>query len=197
LVAVLVATLGGALVLVAVAAPAARVLVAGAPGPENVDALARATAAFAPGLVGYGLLALLGRALYARGDGRTPAVATVAGWLVVAVTDVVLVAARPSLDRVVALGIGNTVGMTLAAVLLVAGVRRVAPSALDGAGRALGAGLLGCLVGGAAVFVLPSFGDSVAASAVACVVLAVVAAGVYLGVVRLLQPDALRELLRA
>jgi hypothetical protein len=37
----------------------------------------------------------------------------------------------------------------------------------------------------------------VAASALACVVLAVVAAGAYLGVVRLLQPDAVRELLRA
>jgi putative peptidoglycan lipid II flippase len=197
LAAVLVATFGGAVVLAAVAAPAARVLVAGAPGLESVQPLTHATVAFAPGLIGYGILALVGRALYARGDGRTPATATVAGWAAVAVTDVAVVAARPELDRVVALGIGNTVGMTLAAGLLVLGLRRAAPAAVDGSARSLGAGVAGCVVAGAVAIALPSFGESLLASALACVLVAAVTGGIYLGVVRLLDPAGLRALVRA
>ena len=197
LVAVLVATFGAAVVLAAVAHPAARVLVAGAPGPENVEALARATAAFAPGLVGYGLLALLGRALYARGEGRSAAIATVAGWLAVAVVDVALVTAAPDLDRVVVLGIGNSAGMTLSAVLLVQAVRHVAPDALRGSARTVLAGLAGCAVAAGAALLLPSFGRSVPASLGDCVVLLLVTGGAYLAVVRVLHPDALRALARA
>lgn len=197
LVAVLVAMLGGAVVLSAVAYPAARVLVAGAPGPENVQALARATIAFAPGLVGYGLLALVGRALYARGNGRTPATATVVGWLTVAGVDVALVAGAPDLDRVVALGIGNSTGLTVAAVLLLVGLRRAAPTATRGAGRTALVGLVGCAVAGGAALLVPSLGSSVAASVVDVLLLATVAGTAYLGVVRLLQPDALRALIRA
>ena len=70
------------------------------PGAARSAELAAACAAFAPGLVGYGLLALLARACYARGRARTAAGATVAGWLVVAVADVALVAALPDVDRV-------------------------------------------------------------------------------------------------
>ena len=197
LTAVLVATFGGAVVLAAVAGPAARVLVAGAPGVESVDALTHATIAFAPGLVGYGVLALAGRALYARGNGRTPAVATVAGWLVVAATDLALVAGRPELDRVVALGIGNSVGMTVAAGLLLAGLRRASPGCTAGSGRSAGAGVAGCVAAGVVALALPSFGRSVTVSAVACVALAAVTGAVYLGVVRLLDPAGLRALVRA
>jgi putative peptidoglycan lipid II flippase len=192
LVAVLVATLGGAVVLVAVAHPAARVLVDSGSG-----SLARAVMAFAPGLVGYGLLALVSRTLYARGDGRTPGIATVAGWLTVAVVDLLLVGTRPELDRAVALGIGNTAGMTLAAVLLLVGLHRAAPDALRGSGRTALAGLAGCAAAGAAALLVPSFGRSVLASLLACAVLAVLTTAVYAGVVRLVQPGALRELVRA
>ena len=197
LAAVLVASLGAAVVLVAVALPVARVLVAGAPGPEDVDALARATVAFAPGLVGYGLLALVARALYARGDGRTPAVATVAGWLTVAVADIALVRLAPSLDRVVALGIGNSVGMTLTGALLLVGLHRVSPGSLAGSWRAALAGLAGCLLAGSTAYLIPSLGSSVRASVVACGLLAAVTGAVYVGVVRLLDADALRALIRA
>lgn len=189
---VVIVTLGAIAVLVAVADPVARVLVAGVPGPGNVGQLARSTAAMAPGLVGYGLLALIGRALYARGDGRTPAVATVTGWLVVAVTDVALVAGAPGLDRVVALGLGNTAGMTVAGALLLRGLRRAAPASLAGTRAVTGAGLLGCGLALAAGLLLPSFGRSVVASLATAALAAVVAAAVYLGVLRLLQPAALR-----
>jgi putative peptidoglycan lipid II flippase len=197
LLAVVVATLGSVVVLAAIARPAARVLVAGAPGPESVDSLARATLAFAPGLLGFGLLALLGRALFARGNGRTPAVATVAGWLTVAVVDAGLVAAAPDLDRVVALGIGNSVGMTLAGGLLLLGLRRASPMALGGAARAALVGLAGCAVAALAAAVLPKGGPSVASSVLACALLGLVTGGIYLAVVRVLHPDALRALIRA
>ncbi|MCA1710459.1 MAG: virulence factor MviN [Actinobacteria bacterium] len=191
LVAVLVSTLGGAVVLASLAHPAARVLV-----DEGSGRLARAVIAFAPGLVGYGLLALVSRTLYARGDGRTAGVATVAGWVAVAVVDVVLVATT-DLDRVVALGIGNTAGMTLAAALLLAGLHRVAPRALRGSGRTTVAGLAGCLAAGVVALLVPSFGRGVLPSLLACAVVGVLTTAVYAVVVRLVQPSALRELVRA
>jgi putative peptidoglycan lipid II flippase len=173
----------------------ARVLAAGVPGPESVAALTDATAAFAPGLVGYGLVALLGRALYARGDGRTPAVATVTGWLVVTVADIALVAVGP-FDRVTALGLGNTIGMSVAGVLLVAGIRRAAPDALRRTAHTTGVCIVACLLALTVGKLLPVPDTSVTASVGWAVLLAAVAAGVYLGVVRLLDADALRILRR-
>jgi putative peptidoglycan lipid II flippase len=173
------------------------VLVAGVPGPDNVSALADAARSFAPGLVGYGLLALLGRALLARGDTRTPMLATVVGWLTVAVLDVVLVAAWPDLDRVVALGIGNTAGMTVAGLLFLVGLRRASPASLHGAGRASAAGVAGCFAAAAVAWLLPSFGRSISASVGDCALLAVVAGGAYLAVVRAVHPGAWRALIRA
>jgi putative peptidoglycan lipid II flippase len=196
--AVLVLMLGSAALLAVVAGPAARVLVLGAPGVDSTAALAGAIRAFAPGLVGYGLLAQLGRALYARGDGRTPAAATVAGWAVAAVLDVVLVAALPSVGRVTALGLGNTLGMTLAGVLLLRGLARSAgPAALAGAGRAAGAGLAGAAVAVAVGLLLPvPRAQGAVGSLVTGGVLAVVAAAAYVAAVRLLDPAGVRELVR-
>jgi putative peptidoglycan lipid II flippase len=180
-------------VLVAVAEPAARLLVAGVPGPESVRVLTDAVVAFAPGLVGYGFVALVGRALYARGEARSVAVATVAGWLAVALLDVVLVGGS-DLDRVTALGLGNTGGMTVAGLLLVRGLRRASPESLHGFGRTAGVALLaaGLAIGAAAV--VPAMGTSVTRSVLSGLLLAFVAGVVFLGVVRLLRPEALRVL---
>jgi putative peptidoglycan lipid II flippase len=196
LVAVLVATVGAVAVLAVVAQPVARLLVAGVPGSPRVGELAAATVAFAPGLVGYGVLALVGRALYARGEGRAVAVATVTGWLAVAATDVVLVVVTP-LERVVALALGNTVGMSLAALLLLAGLRRTAPAALAGLARTAAVALGGCVLSAAVGRLLPLGGTTFLASLAGALVLALVTAGVYVGVVRLFQPDALKALVRA
>jgi putative peptidoglycan lipid II flippase len=192
-VAVLAATFGGVALLIAVAAPAARLLGSGVPGPANVDQLSRATIAFAPGLVGYGLLALLARALYARGDSRTPALATVTAWVVVAAVDVLLVAST-GLQRVTALGAGNTVGMTVGAVLLVIGIRRVAPAAVSGTSRAALAALCAAALAVAVAAVVPATSSSVARAAVVGVLLAAVAAVVYLTALRVLAPTAFRVL---
>lgn len=192
-VSVVVAMLGAAAVLIAVADQTARLLVAGVPGPENVTALANGVVAFAPGLVGYGLLALIGRALYARGDGRTVATATVTGWLVVGVVDVALVVST-DLDRVAALGAGNTAGMTLAGLLLLRGLHRVAPQALRGCAPTAAAGLAAAAVAVAVVTAMPDGGDSVANSAVAGLLRAAAVAAAFLGVLRLLRPGALQVL---
>src|SRR4051795_7728301 len=153
--AVLLATAGAAAVMVAVAVPASRVLVLGAPGNVAPVILARALVAFAPGLVGYGLVAHLSRAHYARGNTQTAAVATAAGWALVVAIDVALVAALPRTWTVTALGVGTTVGMTLTGAWLAVVLRRAAgPEALLGAGRTLLAGMAAGVVaagGGAAL----------------------------------------------
>lgn len=194
--AVLLTMSAAAAVLAAVAPPVARLLVEGAPGVESSAVLARALLAFAPGLIGYGLLALLGRALYARGDARTPATATVVGWLSVAGVDLLLVLAAPGVDRVVLLGVGNTVGVSVAAVLLLAGLRRVAPAALVGSGRTVSAGFAGAALGLGAAALLPPAGAGVAADLLACVLLSLLVTGVFLLVVRLLDGAGLRAVLR-
>ena len=118
-------------VLVAAAWPLSAV-VAG----ESSDAVPRAVVAFAPGLVGYGLLALLTRALYARQAARPVAVATVAAFGVAAVVAVALAAVLPRADRVVAVGVGSSLGMTVGGLLLVGALRRAAgAAALVGVGR--------------------------------------------------------------
>ena len=195
---VLLAMTGAAAVLAVAALPVARLLVRGAPGPESSSALAAATLAFAPGLVGYGLLALLARALYARSDGRTPATATVAGWLVVAVTDLALVAALPDVDRVVLLGIGNTLGMSTAAVLLLLGLRRAAGApALAGAVRSGSAGLMAAVLAYLAGSAVPLPDPSLVADLLTAAGTVLLTTGIFLLVVRLLDPAGLKALLRA
>src|SRR5690606_15542801 len=91
-------------------------------------------AGFAPGLVGYGLFAVLSRALYARGDTGRAALAAVAGWAAVAVAAVALAALLPAAHRVLALTVANSVGMAVLGAALLAGV-------FAGAARAASAGV--------------------------------------------------------
>ena len=148
-VAVLVVTASAlaAAMLVAIAGPMARVFLA-AGSDAAVASLRDTTMAFAPGLVGYGLVAVLTRALYARGLWKAPTVCVVGGWLLAVVADVVLAAVLPPADRALALGIGHTLGVTVAgAALLVVSVRAAGAPALRGlpwtGGAALLAGVLG------------------------------------------------------
>jgi putative peptidoglycan lipid II flippase len=107
--------------------------------------------AFAPGLVGYGLVAVLTRALYARGLWKAPTVCVVGGWLLAAVADVVLSGALPPEDRALALGIGHSLGVTVAGAALLVVVGRVAgPPALRGVPHAGLAALLAALLAAAA-----------------------------------------------
>jgi putative peptidoglycan lipid II flippase len=125
----------GAAALVAVAGPAAYLI--NAPGSYS------GIIGFAPGLFGYALFALLSRALYARGATVAAAVATAAGWLVAAAAALVAGAVGGGERQILALGLANTLGMTVIGVLLVAAVRRHAGAgALAGLGRATAVGIV-------------------------------------------------------
>ncbi|WP_433225764.1 murein biosynthesis integral membrane protein MurJ [Actinomadura formosensis] len=147
--AVILVSCAGAAALAAVAVPIAAVFNPGHPDQQEV--LSRAVLAFAPGLLGYGLVAHLGRVLYACHKGRMGAAAVVTGWLVVMGADVALVLSVGRQWVVAALGLGNAVGMTVAGVLLLGTlVRARGAASARGLPRALAAGVLGGAAGGAA-----------------------------------------------
>jgi putative peptidoglycan lipid II flippase len=102
----------------ALARPVARVIAQSAPGQPSVDPVADGIMGFSLGLVGYGLFACLSRALYASGRARLTAASCVTGWVSVIVADLVLAATLPGDDRVLALSLGNSLGMLLLGVLL-------------------------------------------------------------------------------
>jgi putative peptidoglycan lipid II flippase len=145
---VTVATAAAAAGLAATSVPAARVLVLRVPGNGDTAALAWTLAAFAPGLLGYGLVAYLGRALYALERWRFAATAICAGWIVVIAADLALVPSFAARWRVVALAIGNSIGMTVAGIALLVGVARATQRrALQGMRRTTAGSLVGAAVG--------------------------------------------------
>jgi putative peptidoglycan lipid II flippase len=147
--AVLIACWLGAAVLIGARIPLARVFEDDS-GPGAAE-LAAALAAFAPGLIGYGLSANLSRVLYAHGRNRAPAVAVSLGWLLVIAADAAAVPFVPRRWVVPVLGAGTSLGLTAAGLLLLIMVRRVrGPGALAGVTRAAAAGLAGCVTGAAA-----------------------------------------------
>ncbi len=185
--AVLLVSWAGAAVLAAVAVPVARLFLAATDSTYPPSAMAYALVAFAAGLVGFGLIAHLGRALYAAGAGRAAARAIVAGWAGVVVADLILVIALPPRLTVAAFGWANTAGMLLAGGLLLAAARRAAGAgALAGVGRAAAAGLAGAVAAaGVGTLVARAFGPvgpypSAAVAAVAGTVAVVVFAGIVL-----------------
>ena len=138
----------GSAVLIAVAGPMARLFL-GTGSDAAVEALRSTILAFAPGLVGYGLVALLTRALYARGLWKAPTACVVGGWLLAVVADVVLAAALPPPDRALALAAGHSLGVTVAGgALLVVVVRTAGARALQSLPRAGSAALLAAVLGG-------------------------------------------------
>ncbi len=125
--------------LIAIARPVAGILASVARlSPARTDTLTATIIAFAPGLFGYGLFALYSRALYARGDNRVAARATLLGWGAVTVLSVVLALVLPVGVRVPAVAAGNSAGMVLLAVVLVVLVRsRAGTGAVAGVRRAV------------------------------------------------------------
>ncbi|MFI5955895.1 murein biosynthesis integral membrane protein MurJ [Cryptosporangium sp. NPDC051539] len=122
--------------MIAGAEPVAVLVTTAGDGDASRPAVAAGIAFFAPGLIGFGLFAVLSRALYAAGKAGTAAFAVLGGWAVAAVADVVLVALLPAHDRVAALAAGNTIGMSaLGVALLVLVAREAGLGALSGLGR--------------------------------------------------------------
>jgi putative peptidoglycan lipid II flippase len=190
--------------LVAVAGPMARIFLAGAPDPV-VAALRDTIIAFAPGLPGYALVAVLTRALYARGLWKSPTVCVVGGWLLAVAADLALARLLPPEDRGLALGAGHSLGVTLAGLGLLAVVARAAgPGALTGTARGGPAALIGSALGAAAGLltaralgadpVPPGLGTAVGAGLLAGVIVLVIALAVMMGTARRPLAEAWRTL---
>jgi putative peptidoglycan lipid II flippase len=144
--AVMVASWLGAAVLVGAREPVARVFES-----QSAAVLALAIAAFAPGLIGYGVSANLSRVLYAQRRNRAPALAIAGGWLLVIAADAAIVPFVAPDKVVPVLGLGTTLGLTVSGIALLVLVRRErGPAALHGVPRAFLAGLAGCVAGAAA-----------------------------------------------
>ena len=191
--AVMVASWLGTAVLVGARWPLARVFESH--DVRGASILALALAAFAPGLIGYGVSANLSRVLYARGRNRAPALAIGGGWLLVIAADLVIVPIAAPRNVVPALGLGMSFGLTVSGLaLLILVWRDRGALALRGVSRAFLAGLAGAAAGAAAGSVLagaleaPGFlvnvGTSVLVTLVVIVVFAAVAGSIDFGDLR-------------
>ncbi len=172
----------------AIAVPAAHVL---ARQPDQVPQLVAGFVLFAPGLVGFGVIANLSRVLMALGRLRLAAAGVAGSWLAVIVADVVLAEIMPPRLVVAALGLGSTIGQTVAAIPLALAVRRLrGPAVLQGTRRTALAGLAAAAVA-AAVGVAVSLAVPVTHKllAVGLAVLAAVCAALAFGVVAYVLDD--------
>ncbi|NUP02241.1 MAG: virulence factor MviN [Nonomuraea sp.] len=180
-------------VLAAASGPGAVVFL-GSKSDVPAPQLALTIAMFAPGIVGYGLIAHLSRVLYAAGRGREVATGTVIGWLVVIVAQTVLVLVLPDGWKIGGMALGMSVGMTVGGALLLASVVRArGTGAVAGLPRASAAavagGVLGYLAGAGVVAWLGATGiwPNVGAVVLAAIVAVAVGAAVVAAVDR---PDA-------
>jgi putative peptidoglycan lipid II flippase len=142
--------------LIGLAVPLGRLLSAVTAGHPPAGVITAAILAFAPGLLGYSLFALLNRALNAAGEARAAAGGAVIGWAATVLAAVALAAGAPSIGladapRVVVLAAANSVGMTvLGGALLFTVSRRRGRPALRGFVRTLLVSLAGAGLAGAA-----------------------------------------------
>ena len=113
----------------------------GATSSDALAALPATLTAYAPGLVGFGLTALLTRALYVRGRPTDAGLAAALGWSLAALLPLVVLAGGQSPAVTLRwLGIGSTIGMTVSGIALVLLVRRTWGNEVTrGAGRTTGA----------------------------------------------------------
>ena len=138
--------------MVGTCVPLARVFQSHVSQAADARQLAIALAAFAPGLVGYGLTANLSRVLYADGRSRASALAVSGGWLLVIVADLLIVPFVPRSAVVPLARAGTTLGLTGSGVALLFLVRRFRGcDALRGCARAALAGLAYAVAGTAAL----------------------------------------------
>lgn len=151
---ILLLTAGAVTVLMAVSRPVGVFFgsfdsAADAGGAAALAALPGALSAYAPGLVGFSVAALLTRALYVRGRPIHAALAVAAGWALAALVPIALVPEGSGAGTTLGvLGIGSTLGMTVSAVVLALLVRSAwGAEAVQGSGRTLGAAVVAVAVG--------------------------------------------------
>lgn len=186
---IFVATCAGAAVLVAIASPVGTFFTAldagrhSAAGRDALAALPAALSAFAPGLVGFGMGALLMRALYVQGRPAVAGGLVAVGWLIAAIVPLAVLddGAGPR-DTLQMLGLASSLGMTVAAVGLFVEVRHAwGPQSFRGFGHsavaALGAGAISAIAGRALSWVLEP--DGLASAAAAAAVVAIAVSGLF------------------
>lgn len=190
----------GAAVLVAAAGAITWIFTGiGTGSPELMSGMAGTLTAMAPGLLGFGVLFHVSRALYALERARFAVLAAGVGWTIVMVVSVVLVfvlvpEGSDGTATLLALGIGNSAGMIVAGGVAIAALRRAAgPGVLTGLTRSgitiLIAGVLAAVVGrlvadgfahwwhdsfGAKPADIPSIGASVMAGGAAAIVVVLI-----------------------
>ena len=145
---------GAGAVALAAAAPAVQALFdfldAGQPA-----GLAPALVYLAPGLLGFALIAHITRVLYAAEHGKTAMIATSIGWVAVIIASWAAILWRTNfgdnatiITALEGLGIGSSIGMTIAGVLLLIGLRRtVGAKALAGLTRTIATLLIAAVAG--------------------------------------------------
>jgi putative peptidoglycan lipid II flippase len=178
----------GAAITAAIAVPASHVL---ARQPDQVPQLIAGLALFAPGLVGFGVVANMSRVMMALGRLKVAAAAVAGSWLVVIAADAVLALLAPPRLVVAALALGSTIGQSVVAVPLVLAARRIrGPEAVRGTGRAAlagaAAGIAGAVAGVAVSLALPTSHKLLAAGVA---VLAAICAALAFGLVAYLLND--------
>jgi putative peptidoglycan lipid II flippase len=180
----------GTAVLVAAAQPTANILLpAGSPSRAQ---LAPTIAAFAVGLIGWSLVALLARSLYAAQAMLPAARAQVIGQLLIVVADIVLSVLAPTHYRAVWLALGNAAGVWVTVALLVRVGHRVGmldrPATISA--LVVRAGLAGAIgaAGGWAIGRLAA-GHSAVSSVGFAVAAAIVATALAVAVLTLIDRD--------
>jgi putative peptidoglycan lipid II flippase len=165
-------------------------------GAAALQAIPSALVSYAPGLVGFALAALLTRALYLRGRASLAAAAVAAGWSVAALWPLLTLPEDVGPTGTLrSLGFASSVGMTLAAVLLVVLVRRSwGPQALAGSRRTLAAAVVAAaLAGGVGDAMAYAWGATTLLGSVAeALATAAVVTLLYLGVVALADRSAMQ-----
>lgn len=188
----------GAAGLAAAGQPLAVLMVQGAPGTDAVPTLAGMLVALSPGVIAYGAHGHLVRVLAAGHHSPSAAAGTVAGWGVAGLVAGVGVRAADGATAVAwAIGIGFSVGVTVAAVVLAVMVRL-----LDGRSALLGVPVMTVAVSSAALAVgwlghlaIPTGGSvwTALAQLLAVGVVSLVAVG---GAALLVDPQSVRALVR-
>ncbi|MFF1528789.1 murein biosynthesis integral membrane protein MurJ [Cellulomonas sp. NPDC058312] len=205
--AVLVAGAVGAAMLAAVAPAATTVFrLIGRGDTEVIDAVAPALTLVAPGLLGFGLVFHVSRALYALERGRLAVLAASAGWVtVVAASWAACAVLVPGADdggaTLRALAIGNTVGMLVAGVALVLVLRSAAGrESVAGLPRTLAvvlvAGGLAAVAGRWTVDAVQALTDGIAGAVAAAAGGSALVVAVVVALVALLDRSTVTELLR-
>lgn len=199
---VAVAGAASAALLIAVAPAAGRFFGAldagrGGTGANALDGLAPSLTAFAPGVLGFGLTALLLRAAYARHITGGAAAAMCLGWAIAGLGPLLTLSEPADSSTVlVRLGVFSTIGMSIAALALVALLLRSGPGWSRLPWRTLTAGLLAAALGalGGRWCADRLAGGSLAAATLSAVIAALVALVVFAAVLAALDRPTFERL---